>query len=97
MTEDQTILLAIFNEKVHELMAKCDQQKKEINELTGTLQSKNEGLQLAMQTIKELETKCDSMLTARVVSVNEQEVKSAKLRLSKLVREVDKCIALLNE
>ena len=78
-------------------MARCNQQKEEINELSGTLQSKNEVLQLAMQTIKELETKCDSMLTARVVSVNEQEVKSAKLRLSKLVREVDKCIALLNE
>lgn len=97
MTEDQTILLAVFNDKVHKLMAQCTRQKKELHELSGTLQSKDEALQQAMRTIKELETKCDSMLTARVVSVNEQEVKSAKQRLSKLVREVDKCIALLNE
>jgi hypothetical protein len=37
------------------------------------------------------------MLTAHVLSVQEGEVRNAKLRLSKLVREVDKCIALLNE
>ncbi len=97
MTEDQIRLLAVFEDRVRKLMAQCDQQKKRIEELSGTLESKDEELQLAMKMIKELNTKCDSMLTARVVSVNEQEVKSAKMRLSKLVREVDKCIALLNE
>jgi len=36
-------------------------------------------------------------LMARVFSTNEEEMKNVKLRLSRLVREVDKCIALLNE
>ena len=50
-----------------------------------------------VRDLMELNAKCDNMLTARVVSVNEGEMKSARMRLSKLVREVDKCIALLNE
>ena len=50
-----------------------------------------------VKMIGDLNTKCDNMLTAKVVSINEGEAKSAKMRLSKLVREVDKCIALLNE
>ena len=35
--------------------------------------------------------------TATTISLNGSDVKETKLRLSKLVREVDKCIALLNE
>ena len=78
-------------------MALCDQQKRRIDELTAFLVQKEGELQQAMKTIEELNAKCDNMLTARIVSTNEEEMKNARMRLSKLVREVDKCIALLNE
>ena len=97
MTEDQKRLLAVFDVRVRDLMELCDKQKQKINELRSVLALRERELQQAIQTIGELNTKCDNMLTARVVSVNEGEMKSAKMRLSKLVREVDKCIALLNE
>ncbi|MDR1981875.1 MAG: hypothetical protein LBQ39_09700 [Tannerellaceae bacterium] len=97
MTDEQKRLLAVFEVRVRDLMAFCDRQKLQIDELVNTLGSKEKELQQAMKTIEELKTKCDSMLTARVVSVHEKEVRGAKMRLSKLVREVDKCIALLNE
>ena len=97
MTEDHKRLLAVFEVRVRDLMELCDKQKQRISELEGFLVQKEEELQQAIKTIEELNTKCDNMLTARVVSVNEGEMKSARMRLSKLVREVDKCIALLNE
>ncbi|RHO71899.1 hypothetical protein DW083_10125 [Parabacteroides sp. AF48-14] len=97
MTEDHKRLLAVFEVRVRDLMELCDKQKQRIGELEGFLVQKGEELQQAIKTIEELNTKCDNMLTARVVSVNEGEMKSARMRLSKLVREVDKCIALLNE
>lgn len=97
MTEDHKRLLAVFEVRVRDLMELCDKQKRRIGELEGFLVQKEEELQQAIKTIEELNTKCDNMLTARVVSVNEGEMKSARMRLSKLVREVDKCIALLNE
>ena len=97
MTEDHKRLLAVFEVRVRDLMELCDKQKQRISELEGFLVQKEEDLQQAIKTIEELNTKCDNMLTARVVSVNEGEMKSARMRLSKLVREVDKCIALLNE
>ena len=46
---------------------------------------------------KELETSYTNLKTATTISLNGSDVKETKLRLSKLVREVDKCIALLNE
>ena len=97
MTEDHKRLLAVFDVRVRDLMELCDRQKQKINELEDFLVQKEGELQQAMKTIEELNAKCDNMLTARVVSVKEGEMKSARMRLSKLVREVDKCIALLNE
>ena len=97
MTEDHKRLLAVFEVRVRDLMALCDQQKRKINELTQSLGEKEQQLERAKVTIDGLNAKCDNMLTARVVSTNEDELKNARMQLSKLVREVDKCIALLNE
>ena len=38
-----------------------------------------------------------NLKSATSICLNGCDVKESKLRLSKLVREVDKCIALLNE
>ena len=62
----------------------CDMQKK----------MKNEKIQAQYD---ELEVSYTNLKTATAISLNGSDVKETKLRLSKLVREVDKCIALLNE
>jgi archaellum component FlaC len=96
MTQDQERLLAVFEVRVRDLMAFCDQQKQQINELLSSLEAKDKELQQAKQAVEGLEAKYNSVLTARVVSASEKEIKSAKKRLSVLVQEVEKCIALLN-
>lgn len=97
MTEDHKRLLSVFEVRVRDLKALCNRQKEQIRELQDALIQKEDELQQTTKKIEELSIKYDNMLTARVVSVNEGEMKSAKMRLSKLVREVDRCIALLNE
>jgi hypothetical protein len=42
-----------------------------------------------------LKTKYDSLKTVRTITAASVDVDTAKLKLSKLVREVDKCINLL--
>ncbi len=46
---------------------------------------------------KELEVKFTNLKMARTLSLYDKDIKDAKQRLTSLVREVDKCIALLNE
>ena len=87
MTEDHKRLLAVFEVRVRDLMALCDQQKRRIDELTAALSLKDEELRQAKDMIEGLNAKCDNMLTARIVSTNEEEMKNARMRLSKLVRE----------
>jgi hypothetical protein len=46
---------------------------------------------------KELEARYTDLKMARTISLYDKDIKDTKQRLSSLVREVDKCIALLNE
>lgn len=97
MTEDQNRLLAVFEVRVRDLMALCDMQRQKIVELTDALNQTEEALQQTREEVTAWKAKFDNLLTAKVVSANEEEMKDARMRLSKLVREVDRCIALLNE
>ena len=97
MTEDQNRLLAVFEVRVRDLMALCDSQRQKIVELTGALNQTEETLQRTREEAAAWKAKFDNLLTAKVISANEEEMKNARMRLSKLVREVDRCIALLNE
>ena len=97
MTEDQNRLLAVFEVRVRDLMALCDSQRQKIVELTEALNQAEEALQQTREEATAWKSKFDNLLTAKVVSANEEEMKNARMRLSKLVREVDRCIALLNE
>ena len=90
-------MLAELDVRVRDLMSLCDRQRQQIVELTQSLAQKEQELQQSKEEICALNTNCDNLLTARVVTVQEADIKSARLRLSKLVREVDRCIALLNE
>ncbi|OUO52066.1 hypothetical protein B5F77_09035 [Parabacteroides sp. An277] len=97
MTEDSRQLLVLLELRFNELMALCDAQKQKIQELEQALEVKETELNQAIEKIGVLNAKCNNLLTAQVISVEEGEMKNAKMRVSKLVREVEKCIALLNE
>lgn len=97
MTEDQKRLMAVFEVRLQDLISLCEERMRTIMELNQVLATKEEELDQALQKIRELNTRYDNVLTAKIVSADEGEIKNAKMRLSKLVREVDKCIALLNE
>ena len=97
MTEEEKKLLNSFETQLRHLMYLHDELKRENAELKKLLENeklKNEKVQAQYD---ELEVSYTNLKTATAISLNGSDVKETKLRLSKLVREVDKCIALLNE
>lgn len=97
MTEDQKRTLAVFESKVRQLILLCDHLKVENADLNKRLSAKKIELQSAQDTIRELTVRYDNLKIAGMISFQQGEIKGAKQKLSRLVREVDKCIALLNE
>jgi len=96
MTESQKKLLSVFEVRIHDLLALCDEQKQIIDNLSRMLNQERENIQQSKQEIQSLKVKYANLLTARAALVDAGDMKSASERLQKLVREVDKCIALLN-
>ena len=97
MTEEEKKLLKTFETHLRHLIYIHDELKRENAELKKLLDMeklKNEKVQAQYD---ELEVSYTNLKTATAITLNGSDVKETKLRLSKLVREVDKCIALLNE
>ena len=74
-----------------------DELKQENADLKLLLRQKEEEIKLLEQSRKELEARYTDLKMARTISLYDKDIKDTKQRLSSLVREVDKCIALLNE
>lgn len=97
MTDAQKKTLTEFEARVRQLMFMYERLKLENAALEQQVSEKNEELRLASEEIKSLKAKYDNLKVARIIAVRQDDFKGAKQRLSKLVREVEKCIALLNE
>ena len=93
MTEEDKKLLNTFEGKLRHFMYLYEEQQKENASLRQLLAEIAE----LQNSRKELEAMYTNLKTARIISINDNELRDTKQRLAKLVREVDKCIALLNE
>ena len=74
-----------------------DELKQENADLRNLLMQKEQEILQLEQSRKELEVQFTDLKMARTLSLYDKDIKDAKLRLSGLVREIDRCIALLNE
>ena len=97
MTEEEKKLLSTFEARLRHLIYLHDELKRENAELKQLLEEEKKENERILAEYKELERSYTNLKTATTISLNGSDVKETKLRLSKLVREIDKCIALLNE
>ncbi len=97
MTDEQKKLLSNFEARVRQLMLLCESLKEENALLNKLVCQKEEELQKAESSYNELFSRYENLKLAQGVAMSEEERRNAKARYTKLVREIDKCIALLNE
>jgi predicted nuclease with TOPRIM domain len=97
MAEEQIKLISNFEARVRQLMHLCDSLKEENAQIRTTVSAKDEKIQKLEATFNELSTKYENLKLAQGFSLTEEERRTAKARYTKLVREIDKCIGLLNE
>jgi predicted nuclease with TOPRIM domain len=97
MTEEEKKLLNTFEARLRHLIYLHDELKRENNDLKNLLDEQKEENARVLKEFDKLKADYTNLKTATTISLNGSDVKETKLRLSKLVREVDTCIALLNE
>lgn len=89
--------LTLFTTRMRQMILRFDELKKEKTRLEDMLSERD-------AKIAELETRLaqssmdyESLKMARMIEVTDGDVEGAQKRISKLIRDVNKCITLLSE
>lgn len=97
MENQYSDLINEFESNLRNLIEKYTVLKDENNTLKANLERKNEEIMLAHKEILDLRNDYTRLETAASLSGSLQEKERAKQHINKLVREIDKCLTLLNE
>ncbi|MBR4899160.1 MAG: hypothetical protein IKZ48_10280 [Prevotella sp.] len=96
MTESEKTL-ATFQTRVRDLIRRFQQLKKENEELYAMVGESEEKIKKLEARISQQERDYQSLKMARMVEITDGDLEGAKNRLARLIREVNKCIALLSD
>jgi phage shock protein A len=97
MTDQEKNLLINVEFKVKQIFAKNEALKEEKRQLLEKIQNLEETVDQLRKENQSLEQKYENLKLAKMLIASEDETKDAKSRIQKIVREIDKCIALLNK
>ncbi|MCC7331718.1 MAG: hypothetical protein IT232_03825 [Flavobacteriales bacterium] len=93
--KDLIDLIAVIKHKSERLSEKYKAAEEQINILKSQIEESRKQLNLKSQQLEELEGKIKILKISK--SVGEESTKDVKLKINEMVREIDKCIALINK
>lgn len=97
MTEEQQTLLTTLETRVRQLMLLCTSLREDKETLEHLLDEKEKALNETQRSLSELEARYNNLKLAGLVAYGKKDIREAQQTLSSLVREIDKCIELINE
>ena len=89
--------LATFETRLRQMLLRFQELKKENGELSRLLESNKETLKLLQEKLDQKQSDYDSLKMAKMIEISDGDLDGAKDLLSKLIREVNKCIAILSD
>ena len=92
---DKTIVE--FQTKVRALILQFQNLKKENDELYVMLEKNEDDVRNLRQQLQDKQREFDAFKAAKMLEVADGDIQSARERLAKLIRDVNKCIAVVSE
>ena len=86
-----------FQMRVRQLILRFQEMKKENEELYAMVDKIEQDQKGLLAKLEEKQRQYDSLKMAKMISVSDEDVEMTKKRLSKLIRDVNKCIAVLTD
>ena len=97
MNEEYNRLILRMKENIQKLILLYNKEKEKNKELSKEVKQISNELNIYINKNKEVEKKYDNLKLARALDGTDGEDKEARIKLNKIVREIDNCIALLNK
>lgn len=95
MTTEERQELRSFESKIRKLIDKYQVLAKENADLYAELESKEQEISQLKDEVKLHKRNYETMRLAKMIEVSDTDVKESRQRITNLVREVNRCIALL--
>lgn len=97
MSAESQIITGKLKGHIEQIISKYEIALSDNISLKGQLERALKELAIKNDRIKELEQKVEQMQLADAFTASTDDVKEAKKRIGKIVREIDKCISMLND
>lgn len=89
--------LTLFTTRVRQLILQYDDKKKDIIALEEKLKKRENQIKELEAKLNQLHNDYTSLKMAKMIEISDGDMEDAQKRLSKLIRDVNKCITLLSE
>ena len=96
MTANETTL-ATFQTRLRQLLSRFQGLKKENEGLAATVQNEQKTVKEMKLKLEQQQNDYDTLKMAKMLEVTDGNLQGAKDRLAKLIRDVNKCIAILSD
>lgn len=96
MTQSETTLTT-FETRVRQMLLRFQELKKENEELYQMVEKNEQDIKSLQEKLALTEKDYNALKTAKMMEITDGDLQGAKDRLAKLIREVNKCIAILGD
>lgn len=96
MNSSQVQIIETLKSRLENLISLVEKERREKEALIAGNRELQEKLKEHQHRISELELKYSNLKIAKTLLNDNEDSHEAKLRVNRIVREIDKCIALLN-
>lgn len=95
-TENDDLIISL-KDKIFKLIVMVNELKNKNNVLLKNKEEVELNLEEKIKNLSEIERKYENLKIGKLIDISGNEVNDARLKINRIVREVDNCIALLNK
>ena len=89
--------LTTFETRIRQMILRFQELKKENNALHVQLQKDEQEIQSLKSKLAQADSNYNSLKMAKMLEITDGDLEGAKARVSKMIRDVNKCISLLSD
>jgi predicted nucleic acid-binding Zn-ribbon protein len=90
-------LIAVFQTRVRDLLERFRQLKQENADLLKTVEKNEQDINDLRAQLAQANNDYTSLKLAKMIEITDGDIESARNRISKLVRDINKCIVILSD
>lgn len=95
--DDTEKTITLFTTRMRQMILRYEETKKENSDLYAMVDERDARIKQLEAQLAQARNDYNSLKLARMIEVTDSDVESARKRISKLIRDVNKCITLLSE